>query len=79
MKFLAYLHSGKNKSEIASLVRVHKSTISREIARNSYGPGISTCPVPPQKKADLRKKCRHRKVVFTQDMKDLCKASANRI
>jgi len=69
----AYLHSGKNKSEIASLVRVNKSTISREIARNSYGSWHQYMPRAAQKKADLRKKCRHRKVVFTQDMKDLAK------
>lgn len=69
----AYLHSGKNKSEIASLVRVNKSTISREIARNSYGSWHQYMPRATQKKADLRKKCRHRKVVFTQDMKDLAK------
>jgi len=61
----AYLHSGKNKSEIASLVRVHKSTISREIARNSYGSWHQYMPRAAQKKAELRKKCRHRKVVFT--------------
>jgi transposase len=71
----AYLHSGKNKSEIASLVRVHKSTISREIARNSYGSWHQYMPRAAQKKADSRKKCRHRKVVFTQDMKDLAKLS----
>jgi transposase, IS30 family len=69
----AYLHSGKSKSEIASLVRVHKSTISREIVRNSYGSWHQYMPREAQKKADLRKKCRPGKVVFTQEMKALAK------
>ncbi len=31
----AYLQSGKSRTEIANLVGVHRSTISRELRRNS--------------------------------------------
>ncbi len=34
-KIEALLESGKNKTEIASIVEVHKSTISRELSRNT--------------------------------------------
>lgn len=69
----AYLRSGKSKSEIASLVKVHKSTIGREISRNSYGSWHHYMPREAQKKADLRKNSRQRSVIFTQEMKDIAK------
>lgn len=33
-KLEAYLESGKNQTQIAGLLGVHKSTISRELCRN---------------------------------------------
>ena len=69
----AYLRSGKSKSEIASLVKVHKSTIGREISRNSYGSWHQYMPREAQKRADLRKKYRPRRILFTQEMKDIAR------
>ncbi|HHX59751.1 MAG TPA: helix-turn-helix domain-containing protein [Epulopiscium sp.] len=53
------LKIGKNKSEIASIIGVHRSTISRELKRNEGTPGRHACTYVPrlaQNKAEKRHK-----------------------
>ena len=54
----ALLHVGKTKTEIASVIGVHKSTITRELRRNSYLGLKSYYPSYAQRKAEERRRRR---------------------
>lgn len=65
--------SGKNKSEIAELIGVHKSTISREFDRNVGLRGQHAGKYVPrlaQGKTIARHKTKHKSVKFTETLKD---------
>jgi len=69
----ALLEAGKNKSEIANIVGVHKCTISRELKRNvglrgqhagRYIPRLAT------DKTNMRHKTKHKSIKLTKALKD---------
>jgi len=63
----AYLKIGLKQDEIARLIGVHKSTISRELKRNSGQRGYR--PNQAQQKADDRKKSSRKQIRFTDTVK----------
>jgi IS30 family transposase len=71
-KIAAYKDAGKNQSEIAILLKVHKSTISRELNRNvpKRGQGAKIyVPDKAQDKARIRHKEKHKHTTFTLILK----------
>ncbi len=65
----AYLQSGKSRTEIANLVGVHRSTISRELRRNSDKRNGIYKPDLAQAKYMSRMRSRKHFVKFTDDLK----------
>jgi len=66
------LEAEKNKSEIAELLGVHKSTISREINRNTGKRGLHAAKYVPrlaQSKTVSRHKAKNKSVKFTEFLK----------
>jgi IS30 family transposase len=63
----AYLKIGLSQSQIANLVGVHKSTISRELKRNTGLKGYR--PKQAQEKTDTRRKSSVKHVRFTDEVK----------
>jgi len=63
----AYLKLGLKQTQIADLLGVHKSTLSREINRNSGQRGYR--PKQAQKKADTRRKLAVKNIRFTDTVK----------
>jgi len=68
--------AGMSKSGIADLIRVHKSTIGRELKRNSNKGKYS--PKNAQEFADDRKLSIKRKQSFTPEMKKIIKAKLDK-
>lgn len=69
----ALLGAGKNKSEIANIVGVHKSTISRELKRNIGTRGQHAGTYVPRLAADKtnkRHKTKHKAIKLTKALKD---------
>ncbi len=64
-----YLQSGKSRTEIANLVGVHRSTISRELRRNSDKRNGIYKPDLAQAKYMSRMRSRKHFVKFTDDLK----------
>lgn len=67
----AYLQAGFNQSEIAKKLRVHKSTICREIQRNGYGRYRNYKPRIAQFRAAYRWRNRKLPRRFTEDVRSL--------
>ncbi len=59
-KLEAYLNTGKNQVEIANLLGVHKSTISRELKRNVAKRGQGA-KIYGASKAQVKTQIRHQK------------------
>jgi len=64
----AYLQIGKSKDEIATLLGFHRSTIYREICRNSGKQGESYSAYSAQRYYENRKYLRQRPIKFTVEM-----------
>lgn len=67
------LEAGKNKSEIANLISVHKATLTRELQRNICKPGLHAGNYVPhlaQGKTDARHKQKNKSIKFTDELKD---------
>lgn len=60
-----YLRAGFKKTQIADMIGVHKSTITREIQRNGYGWAKQYYPMEAQKRAERR--WGHRKLLRKHD------------
>lgn len=67
------LEAGNNKSEIADILGVHKSTIGRELKRN-IGKRVQHAGLYPprlaQGKTEKRHRAKHKKVKLTKELKD---------
>ena len=75
-KIEAYIEAGKNQTEIAKLLHVHKSTISREFQRNipKRGKGAKQyVAIKAQKKTEKRHKEKIKCTTFTLDLKQQMK------
>lgn len=71
-KLEAYLESGKNQTQIAGLLGVHKSTISRELCRNipKRGTGAKIYNAGnAQVKTDNRHHVKFKHTTFSVDLK----------
>ena len=71
-KLEAYLESGKNQTQIAGLLGVHKSTISRELCRNvpKRGTGAKIYNASnAQVKTDTRHQVKYKHTTFSVDLK----------
>ena len=69
----ALLEAGNNKSEIASILGVHKSTIGRELKRNIGKRGQHAgryLPRLAQDKTQKRHRSKHKKVKLTKELKE---------
>lgn len=69
----ALLKVGKNKSEIADIIGVHKCTIGRELKRNTGARGRHAGNYVPrlaQTKTQNRHKCKLKAIKLTQELKD---------
>ncbi|MCA4782502.1 IS30 family transposase, partial [Empedobacter stercoris] len=67
------LTAGKSKKDIADLIGVHKSTITRELQRNIGKRGLhagSYIPDLAQEKTSLRHKQKNKAVKFTESLKN---------
>lgn len=69
----AYLKSGKSKVFIARQLKIDKSSISREIARNSDKRNGKYNPNLAHRKATKRNETKHKAVHFTSHMKEIAK------
>lgn len=67
IKIKLLLQQGKTNTEIAKLVEKNKSTIGREIKRNSGGRGYR--PKQAQGRAEAREKLKHSPYVLTDELK----------
>lgn len=70
-KLEAYLNTGKNQTEIADLLGVHKSTISRELKRNvaKRGQGAKIYVASKaQVKTQIRHKKKKKRILFSDDL-----------
>ena len=66
------LMQGKSQSEIADVLGYHKSTISRELNRNTPKRGIGAKEYNPQRaqlKAERRHKEKNKQIIFTDEMR----------
>ncbi|MBX2965559.1 MAG: IS30 family transposase [Cyclobacteriaceae bacterium] len=66
------LREGKSQKEIAGLLGYHKSTISRELRRNTPQRGIGAKEYNPQKaqqKAERRHKDKNKHITFAEEMR----------
>jgi IS30 family transposase len=71
-KLEAYLNAGKNQSEIALLIGVNKSTISRELKRNvpQRGQGAKIyLGIKAQIKTQLRHQKKYKRLFFSDELK----------
>jgi transposase, IS30 family len=71
-KIAAHKEAGKNQTEIAKLLSVHKCTVSREFKRNIPSRGIGAkiyVPEKAQSKTDIRHKLKHKFTSFTSSLK----------
>lgn len=69
----ALLEAGKNKSEIADIIGVHKCTIGRELKRNIGSRGQHAGKYIPRlaaNKTEKRHKTKHKSVKLTKSLKD---------
>jgi IS30 family transposase len=69
----ALLKTGIRQKDIADILDVHPSTVSRELRRNvgSRGPGAGIYrSINAQRRTDLRHQEKPKKLIFTQTMKD---------
>lgn len=66
----AYLKCGKKMDEIARLLGVHRSTIYRELRRNRPSPTAPYCAVYAQQCVTRRQRDRHRRIYFTERMRE---------
>jgi IS30 family transposase len=76
LKLEAYLESGKNQTQIAGLLGVHKSTISRELCRNvpKRGTGSKIYNASnAQVKTDNRHQFKHKHTTFSVDLNNQMK------
>lgn len=67
------LEAGKNKSEIAGLIGVHKATLTRELQRNVVKRGQHAGNYVPrlaQGKTEARHKQKNKSIKFTDELKD---------
>ncbi|MCH2448697.1 MAG: IS30 family transposase [Gracilimonas sp.] len=72
-KIKALLEAGHNKTKIAEIIGVHKSTISRELSRNVAPRGRyanAYCPEAAQRKTNKRHDDKRNHIRFTQDLKE---------
>lgn len=67
----AYLKTGKTKIEIATLIGVHRSSVTRELKRNRDKRSGSYNPDLAQRKLELRMKNRTHSIRFTDIQKEL--------
>jgi transposase, IS30 family len=67
IKIKLLLQQGKTKTEIAEVIGKNKSTIGRELKRNSGGRGYR--PQQAQRLADSREELKHRPYVMTEPLK----------
>lgn len=68
-----FLESGKNKSEIAGLIGVHKATLTRELQRNVGKRGQHAgnyLPCLAQIKTEARHKQKNKSTKFTDKLKE---------
>jgi len=68
----AYMQSGFSKSYIAQQLKVHKSTITRELKRNRVRSGYHA--MTAQKKAMVRKKNARKHIRFTEEIQSKVRA-----
>ncbi|WP_150451162.1 IS30 family transposase [Arenibacter lacus] len=69
----ALLKAGKSKTEIAVIIGVHKSTIGRELERNTGKRGLHAGKYIPhlaQRKTEARHKDKHKFTKLTKELKD---------
>ena len=72
----ALLKAKLNQTEIATILQVHKSTISRELRRNIPQRGRGAKEYEPEKankKTQTRHKLKRKQILFTEEMKMLVK------
>jgi IS30 family transposase len=72
-KLESYLEAGKNQSQISLLLGFHRSTISREIARNVAKRGVGTKVYNAdnaQKKTDIRDHLKQKQTKFSLPLKE---------